>query len=685
MKFSEKWLREWVNPAITTQALADQLTMAGIEIESLEHNEALKDTLIEVEITPNRGDCLSIQGIAREIGVLNQLEVTTIPEKVAPLFDHITTVRVQNHEACPRYTGRIIQGIRQNATTPTWIQERLQGSDIGCIHPVVDILNYVMLELGQPMHAFDADKITAPILVRSAHAQEKIVLLNDQEVILKENTLVIADHEGAIAIAGIMGGKHSAVSETTQNIFLESAYFAPLAMAGQARSYGLHTDSSFRFERGVDTALQVVALERASDLILEYCGGECGPVIDIIKQDLLPRPEHILLRNERVQKILGYEIPQATIVDIFQRLGCEVFENEAPEDDRRWLVLPPTYRSDITLEIDLIEEIVRVFGYNQIPSTLPLIHADVRPQSQSFVPAIRLKRALVDMGFQEVITYSFVDDITQKILFPEESSLPLLNPLSQDMNVMRVSLWPGLINAVKYNQNRQQERMKFFEVGLRFKTKGKELIQDSVIGGVLCGSRADQHWDVKTQAADFYDLKQHIESLWQLIGQPAQELVFEASSHSACHPGQCAQISYQAQVIGIIGRLHPQIQKQLDIDAPLYLFELETKALSYAPQTVFARPSRFPEIRRDIALIVDQKHTSGSLTDYVRKHAGNLLRNVQVFDIYMGKGIEPGRKSIALGLILQHPSRTLVDNEIEEVMTSIITGLEKEFDAKLRD
>lgn len=683
MKFSEKWLREWVNPSISTEQLSEQLTMAGLEVDSLE--KSATDALIEVDLTPNRGDCLSVLGIAREVATLNKLNVT--PHKIVaakPLLDETLEVSIDAKEHCPRYIGRLIHNIRKNVATPPWLVERLAASGIGSIHAVVDILNYVMLELGQPMHAFDADKLAAPIVVRLAKKHESITLLDNQKVTLQPDTLVIADQKAAHAIAGIMGGAQSGVSETTSNIFLESALFTAELIAGKARRYGLHTDSSFRFERGVDPSLQIQAMERATQLITEICGGIVGTLNEVQHAQFLPKPAKIILRHSRVQKMLGEALAPETVKEILHRLGCKMIEGIYKVDDKQWEVIPPSYRYDINTEIDLVEEVVRIIGYNNVPSHSPKVHLEFNKKPASHVSTQRIKHALVDLGYQEVITYSFVDDNLQKHLFPQATALPLLNPISAEMGVMRLSLWPGLLNTLIYNQNRQQSRLKLFEIGMCFHPSKGQLEQKNWVGGLISGASTNENWDGKPRIADFFDAKKPVEHIWQLLGR-TEQLTFTTTEHSACHPGQCAAIEVDGKTIGVIGRLHPRIQKALNIDNPVYLFELELKAISEAHTVQFERPSKFPEIRRDIAVIVDENVSGADLTNNVRKSANSLVRDVTIFDVYTGKGIDSGRKSIAIGLILQHPSRTLVDQEVDDIVRTIVTGLERDFSAKLRD
>ncbi len=679
MKFSENWLREWVKPTLTTEQLAAQLTMAGLEVDGVE--KTADDTLIEVDLTPNRGDCLSMVGMAREIAALNHLALIEKPiAPIAPKTDKKIPIAVKDPQACPRYVARLITGIKKTATTPAWLQARLQASDIRTIHPVVDILNYVMVELGQPMHAFDADKLQGPVMVRQSVVGEKVVLLDLQEVTLQPNTLVIADSQGVQAMAGIMGADHSAVSETTQNIVLESALFTAALIAGKARLYGLHTDSSFRFERGVSPDLQIKAIERATGLICEICGGEPGPVMETVFPEALPQPVQIQLRYTRLQKVLGISPDEKMVADILHQLGSVTLIA-----NKIWQVVPWAYRYDLTQEVDLIEEIARIIGYDNIPNQMGHNQLQFVGQPEKVVSLSRVKRAFVDLGFQEAITYSFVDETWQKYLFPENYALALMNPISADMGVMRVSLWPGLLTALKFNQNRQQQDVKLFEVGMCFiQAPDGQLSQVNKIGGLICGNLIGQHWDTKAHPADFFDVKHIIESLWQMLGQ-REALLFKAAHHTACHPGQCAQILWQGRNAGVIGKLHPTVQMELGLEGTIYVFELNLALFTQTPLPVFQSPSRFPEIRRDISVVVDESLPSDSLINFVRGSAGEILQDVQIFDVYSGKGIASKRKSIALGLILQHPSRTLVDKEVDDIIHTVIAGLKKEFGADLRE
>lgn len=729
MKFSENWLREWLPFSFTTEQLKEKLTMAGLEVDNVSPVPPLSvqageldsvylttsDQVIELDLTPNRGDCLSVLGIAREVAALYDTQYV-VPKAV----DQYATVahmqkgqayhlpiEVEAQAACPHYCARILRNL-QPAKTPLWMEARLKRSDIGCVHPVVDILNYVMLELGQPLHAFDLDKIEGKVVVRHAREKEVFTLLNNQTVNLTTSTLVIADSTSVLAMAGIMGGKDSGVSVSTQHILIESALFASEGILGKARSYGLHTDASFRFERGVDPQLQVRALERATALIVDICQGQAGPILE--SSGALSPTVILSLRYARLEQILGYAIPPERVVNILTRLGCVCLDtrvatqrnpNHSQEssslDALKWQVTVPSFRADIATEIDLIEEVARVYGYTHIPSTLPTTQLALSVCQASPIAIERVKRALVDFGYQEVITYSFVDAALQTPLFPVQTALALLNPISSEMGVMRVSLWPGLLSTLRYNQHRQCTRLKIFETGLVFEKREGAIYQTEKVAGLIFGDTLDEHWGEKARAYDFYDIKAHVEALWSLMGGATQSTLrfvakkdktstLESTMCNALvlHPGQSASILLEGQPIGEIGRLHPQHEKVLDLEGPIYLFELFASAMQLSP-TRFQRPSRFPENRRDIALIVEQQVESEQLVNCLKKSAPHWLREIKIFDVYTGKGVAPGKKSIAFSLILQHPSRTLVEQEIEEVVYAMVSQLKAEYNAELRD
>ena len=641
----------------------------------------LNDVSIEVDLTPNRGDCLSLAGLAREVGALYATPVTRPLVKPVPaVHDEVRPVDILASKACPRYLGRILRNVDLSRPTPLWMVERLRRSDIRSIDAAVDVTNYVMLELGQPMHAFDLAEINGGIRVRMAEEGEKLVLLDGQEATLRTDTLVIADHQRALAIAGVMGGEHSGVSAKTRDLFLESAFFDTIALAGKARSYGLHTDSSHRYERGVDFNLAREAMERATALLLEIIGGEPGPVIEAVNPADLPCVQPVTLRAERVSQMLGMQMPSTQIESLLVGLGLGVELEKAGQ----WQVTVPSHRFDISLEVDLIEELGRLYGYNRLPVRYP--QARLAPQSRaearSDLPALR--RLLVARGYQEAITYSFIDPKLFELFSPGVQPLQLANPISADMSAMRDSLWPGLIKAVQHNLNRQQTRVRLFESGLRFVGQLDGLKQEPMIAGVATGSRLQEGWAHGKEAIDFYDIKADVEALLGFAGA-AQAFSFSAGEHPALHPGQTARIERNGQLVGFIGALHPELAKKLDISQPTFLFELLLSEVEQGRMPVFSELSRFPEVRRDLALLVDRDNSSESILQCMRESAGEFLTDLRLFDVYVGKGIDPHRKSLAIGLTWQHPSRTLNDDEVNAITMNILTSLEQRFNATLRN
>ncbi len=789
MKISENWLREWANPELNTDQLVSQLTMAGLEVDSVEsaapeftnvvvaevvsceqHPDAdrlnlcqvndgseqstqvicgasnvrvglkiafaqvgaelpgftikkaklrgvesfgmicsekelelsddssgimelpadapvgtsladylqLIDTLIEIDLTPNRGDCLSVAGVAREVFANNDINATPAETiDVTPVIDDVFPVELQNKAACPRYIGRVIKGIKANAETPLWMKEKLRRCGLRSISPVVDVTNFVMMELGQPMHGFDLDKLNGGIRVRNATAGEKISLLDGSEIECKDDTLVIADHQVPVAIAGIMGGQGSSVDDNTQNIFLESAFFSPSLIAGKARSYGLHTDSSHRFERGVDAHLQMQAIQRASGLLLDIVGGQPGPVIEQTSAENLPVNPEILLRHKRIERLLGISVSNQQVESILIKLEMAITTTE-----EGWLVIAPSYRFDINIEADLIEEIGRIIGYNNIAGTKESAHVSMASFSEKEIPENRLRDTLVSHGYYEAITYSFVSPELQAILHPEQATLSLANPISSDMSEMRTRLLPGLIQAVQHNLNRQQPRIRLFETGLCFIPQGDELIQRSHIAAVITGLSESESWVGSKQSVDFYDIKGHLQNLMNLAND--QSFEFKKSSNEILHPGQSADVYFNGELIGFVGALHPAVLKSLDIDQSLFVFEVETEGLTQSALAEFTELSKFPSIRRDLALIVDEDIPVQRLINSVNEIKSEIIQDVFVFDVYTGKEVIINRKSIALGLILQGFSRTLTDKDVDKTVSHVLQILEKEHNAVLR-
>jgi len=801
MKFSEAWLREFVNPDLSTQALVDQLTMAGLEVDGYEpvaaefdkvvvgeilevnpHPDAdklvvckvssgdeehqvvcgapnaragikipfalvgavfpdlkikkaklrgveshgmlcserelglsdnheglmelpldapvgedirtyldLDDSIIEVDLTPNRSDCLSMIGIARETGLMNRLDVSEAARPtIESAIEETFPVELAAGPACPRFVGRVVRNINQQAETPLWMKEKLRRADLRSIDPVVDVTNYVMLELGQPLHAYDLEKLSGKIVVRQSKAGEKLTLLDDSEVETLEDTLLITDESGPIGLAGVMGGLSTAVTESTKHVFLEGAFFAPTAIAGRARSYGMSTDAAHRFERGVDWQGQVRAIERATELLTEIAGGEPGPVTETVDKTSLPATNEVELRASRIARVLGVQIDDEEVDEILDRLAFStVTKDEGGE--HKWVVSAPSHRFDIAIEADLVEEISRVYGYNNLPTRTPVTSLQMSPRSETEIALNRIRDQLVSRGYFEAVTYSFVDSAMLEVLDPENEPIGLANPLSAEMSAMRTTIWAGLLKSLIYNVNRQQNRVRLFETGLCFSQPPNQdglsfadISQVKKLAGAVCGPRQDENWSNDQEVIDFYDVKGDLESLLALTGQ-SDTFEFVSANHPALHPGQSAAIQKSGEIVGYVGLLDPRIQQNYDIRYPVFLFELEIDAISAKKVASSAVMSRFPEVRRDIAIIVDQIVTASAIRQCIQTTADDTLQNLKLFDVYQGKGIDPTRKSIALGLTFQHASRTLTDDEINNSIDKIVASLEVEFGASLRN
>ncbi len=791
MKISENWLRTWVNPAIDSETLSDQLTMLGLEVDELapvakpftgvvvgevltveQHPDAdrlrvttvnigsgeplqivcgapnvragmkapvatigavlpgdfkikkgklrgvesqgmlcgaseidledkidgllelptdapvgvnireylkLDDNVIDISITPNRGDCFSIRGIAREIAVINQLQMNEpdIKSVDATIADEKKVVI--STEGAPRYLGRVIKNVNVKAATPEWMEQALARSGIRTHSILVDVTNYVLMELGQPMHAFDLAKIEGTVHVRQAQPQEKLQLLNDQEVELQEDIMVIADDQKALAIAGIMGGLASSVTDDTTDIFLESAFFAPLAIAGRARRFGLHTDSSQRYERGVDFELPLIAMNRASQLIQELAGGEFGPITVAEKTEILPKREAIELKQAQVDQLLGYQLTADFIADALTRLGCEVTVKAEGE----WNVVPPSHRYDMAIYQDLIEEVARIDGYDNIQISLPSMDVQLAKYQDRFEIA-ELRQTIVTLGYQEAISFSFADAKLEKQLNPQVNPLMLANPISSDLAAMRSTLLSSLIPCVQYNLNRQQSRVRFFELGLRFDYQDAKSIEDlkqiPTLALVAVGSQQPESWHVKPQPMDFFDFKGEIE---EILAAGRVKVEYVRSERAWLHPGQSAEILVDGQSIGYLGRLHPSLENELDLTTT-WVAELDQTAVLQSYVSNFTELSRFPSIRRDIALLISDNINVRDIQQLIEKTGGELLGSTWLFDVYTGQGVEEGKRSLAFALLWQHPSRTLEDAEIKSGMDNIIQVLENTYQATLR-
>jgi phenylalanyl-tRNA synthetase beta chain len=640
----------------------------------------LEDSVIELDLTPNRADCLSVEGVAREVALLNQSNFSYREDwrpKVST--EKALQVSISASKHCPVYVGRYIEGINHAAKTPLWIKERLRRSGIRSLSPIVDITNYVMLELGQPLHAFDADKISGGIEVREAKPGESLRLLNDQEINLSPDTLVIADSNKPLALAGIMGGKESAVGPDTTNLFIESAYFAPSLIMGKARKYGLSTDSSHRFERGVSFELQERAINRVCELVQQIAGGHLGPLVQVVFEAEIPIRERIHLKESEISRVLSLDSNSLNVDDILIRLGMMV---ERSSDG--WFVTPPAFRFDIVIEADLIEELGRIYGYDRLPIRSPNIPAVMRPSSEGLLNLDRVKDVLVDLGYQEAITYSFVADELQRLIDPASIPLKLKNPISSELAVMRTNLWVGLLDAAIRNCNRQQRRVRLFETGLKFLTNQNDLIQAKSIAFLALGSVFDEQWGHPQRLVDFFDVKADVEAIVALTGK-SDGLSFVPIKSPTLHPGQSAEIFLDGSRLGSIGMLHPSIEKELGFEQSVFLVELDQDALLSRSIPSFKKLSKFPSVRRDLAFIVDESVHVGDLLSVAKKDSDCILKHVSVFDVYQGKGIESYKKSVAISLFLQDEEDTLTEARVEEAVFGVVNRLIERFNARLRD
>lgn len=793
MKISEAWLRTWVDPKLSTQEIANQLTMLGLEIDSIsqaasefsgvivakvlettKHPEAdkltlcmvdngqetiqvvcgasnvranlkvalatigavlpndfkikksklrgevsngmlcsaselgieeqssgiielpedapigvdlreylkLNDSIFDIDLTPNRADCFSVVGVARELAAKNDLDlVHQSTPQVSTTIQDCLKVTIQAPEACPKYLGRIIKNINPNAETPIWLKERLRRSGLRSLHPVVDVLNYVMLEYGQPMHAFDLQKINSAITVRYAKQSEKLTLLNSQEIILDNDCLVIADSDKALALAGIMGGEDTSVTSNTTDIFLESAFFTPAKIINKARRFGLSTDASQRFERGVDPALADQALEYAASLIQQITNGVAGPVIESIYNEFIPKQAKIEFNPAKVAKLIGVDIHSDLMLNILKKLGMSV---TILEDT--WLVTPPSCRFDIAVEVDLIEEIARVYGFDKIKSIMPTaqIKSGKICQNQSLMA--HATQYFANRGYYETISYSFICPEIQELFYPGVTSQKLVNPISPELAVMRVGMWPGLVASMIHNIYRQQSAIKFIETGVLFKENSgtTEISEEAVIAGLISGNYGDLNWSEQTGKFDFYDLKGDIEALYASFN--IKNINFVKTSHPALHPGKAAQIIVNNKNIGIIGALHPSLMDAFELTNEVILFELALDSLLNKQPTIFQAISKYPQTRRDLSLLVDDNVTADCLKNITLQTVPQeYLKSFDIFDVYTGQGIPAGKKSIALSMVLQDDNSTLIDEKINEIMDKLINKLISDYKVILRN
>jgi phenylalanyl-tRNA synthetase beta chain len=676
MKVTEHWLREWVDPKQDIQALTDLLSLSGLEVDAL-HTLAGGDHLIDINITPNRGDCLSILGVARELSVLTHTPLKPHPiSPVAVTLQEKRSINISTKD-CLFYHGRIIRGVDNTRPTPDFIKTRLEQLGVRCISLVVDITNYVMFELGQPLHAFDLSAINGDITVRDAVKGETLTLLDETKATLDPRTVVIADTEKVLALGGVMGGLDSGVTLDTKDIFLESAFFSAERIAGQTRLFGINSDSAYRFERGLDPTLRKDAMERASQLIIELAGGQAGP---IVTAGTLPAANAaISLRYARINRMLGMEFPKDKVVSILTSLDMQV-----SGDKESWQVIPPSYRFDITQEIDLIEELARVLGYQHIPTQLPQSTLAAIPTPENKISHDTLRALCVGRGYHELITYSFVENRIQQQFTGNQDALMLLNPMTSQMDAMRLSLLPGLLQALCYNQNRQQMHMRLFELGTCFPYEKEQLRHVPHIAGVLSCEQPDKHWQLPKREENFYDIKGDVEALLALTGQAAA-FTWQKGQHPALHPGVSAQMMRDNESIGWVGQLHPQIAKMLGLKGKVFVFELQLEKLCARQAPHYQGISKFPSIRRDLAMVVNRDIPAQDLCAVVAQHAQSLLQDIQIFDVYQGEGIAPDKKSVAMGIILQSSTATLVDAEINALMSRVIKALEDTYQATIRE
>ncbi|WCE30993.1 phenylalanine--tRNA ligase subunit beta [Vibrio sp. SCSIO 43137] len=795
MKFSESWLREWVNPAVSTDELTHQITMAGLEVDDVipvagtftgvkvgqvvecgQHPDAdklrvtkvdvgeeelldivcgasncrqgikvavatvgavlpgdfkikkaklrgqpshgmlcsftelgidvesdgilelpesaeigkdfrefldLNDVTVDVDLTANRADCFSLRGLAREVGVLNRAEVTEPAfEAVTASIDETVSIEVKSAEACPRYLGRVVKNVNVKAETPIWMQEKLRRCGIRSIDPVVDITNYVLLEQGQPMHAFDLSKIEGGIVVRHAEQGEKLTLLDGNEAELNSDTLIICDHNKPLAIGGIFGGEGSGVTTETTDVLLECAFFSPDAIRGRARSYGLHTDASMRYERGVDYSRQAECMERATQLLIDICGGEAGPVAGFESEADLPKANTVSLRRTKLDDLLGHQIPSEDVSEILTRLGCQVSETE-----QGWTAVSPAWRFDIAIEQDLIEEVGRIYGYDNIPNQAPVAALNMNLHKEVNQPLKRVRDLLVDRGYHEAITYSFVEPEQQKLIVPDVEPLILPFPISADMSAMRLGLIQGLLNTVVHNQKRQQPRVRLFESGLRFTPDEQAengMRQEQMLAGVIAGTRSEEHWDIESNTVDFFDLKGDLEAVLELTANE-KAYSFAAVKHPALHPGQAAAVMLDGKQIGVIGTVHPELERAFGLNGRTIVFEIEWDAINKRVLPEAVAVSKFPANRRDIALVVDDSVKSGDVVAACLEAGGEFLTDAKLFDVYVGKGVEEGKKSLAIALTLQSVERTLEEADIAGAVEAIVASVSDKFGAALRD
>ncbi len=640
----------------------------------------LPDAVIDVDLTPNRGDCFCMLGIARDVSAVTGAELMEVEVVAAPeTSDAEQAIETPVPAGCPSFAGRVVRGIDPAAETPLWMTERLRRAGLRTIHPVVDVTNYVMLELGQPLHGYDFAKVTGAIRPRLAKSGEKVTLLDEKEIELNEDTLVITDDSGVIGMAGIMGGLSTAVADETVDVFFEAAFWPPEYMAGRARSYGMHTDASLRFERGVDPLGQVRAVERSTALLIEIAGGDAGPLTHALNAEFIPARREIELRQDHLARLLGVEIDAEEVTTILESLGMSVTRTDAG-----WKVVAPSYRFDMEIEADLIEEVARIHGYDAIPETTATAETPLAAVTETRIDEDHVAQTLIARDYQEVITYSFIDDTADKAFTGIESKLVLSNPISSEMSVMRGSLWPGMVAAAAGNSARQQDRIRLFEVGKTFHGSLDSHTEVVRIAGLVTGPALPEQWGGDSRQVDFFDIKSDVEAALALTGHP-EDFEFVAGDDPALQPGQVAIIRREGDDIGVVGKLHPRLAKQFDLKRDVFVFQLDALRAFASSAPVAETISKYPAIRRDLSFVLDEKVTSADIVNTVQEAVPGIARDVRIFDIYQGPGIEAGRKSVSLSLILQETSRTLTDDDADAATAAALQKLQQDFAAQLRD
>ena len=676
MQFSRNWLEEFVDIKISDEELCDQLTMLGLEVDSCKKYQSKltgKDAIIKLDLTPNRGDCFSILGVAREVAAVNNLplmlpKITNIKNSVK------SPISVSVCNEAPRYVGRYITKVNLKKKTPALIKERLKLSDIKIIDPIVDVTNYVLLELGQPLHAFDADKLEGNLEVRFAKEKEKITLLDENQLKLNKECLVIADQKKPVALAGIMGGLETGISNKSQSIYLESAFFTPTAIRGRARKFSIQTDASTRFERGVDFDLQVLAIKRASALINETLGCEFSPIQEFLRKSSIPKNKNIILNTNNINKILGTDLNKSVVRNSLRSLG--LLNSVSNRDTLK--VQVPSWRFDLNIEADLIEEVARLVGYNNIPKSS--LSRKTRTSEDALQSSIR--KTFQSMGYNEVITYSFIDQSLAELVGEKKKQLIFVeNPISQNMNVMRASLLPGLLDTLSYNINQGSESLKIFEIGSVFNKRDSNKINErEVVGGLITGIEGKDNWSGSNKELDFFDLKGNLETVLPELSK----FSFKKEQVPFLHPGKTAALYKGQKKVGYLGTVNPKLLDKLDIKGEVNFFEFSVDDISGKKNIKFKKFSRLPLAQRDLSFVVDEEITSSSITDAILSKAGSNLKEINLFDIYTGKGIAKGKKSLTYSLNWQAVNRTLTDDEVDKIIGRIVSFLSKKFNAKLR-